>query len=255
MIKNVKSILLLLAIAGGGGVFSQVGVNTDSPDATLDVRGIAEDPTVVDGVIPPRITKSQLTDKTGYGTPQTGTLVYITDPTGPVNPSTTKISESGLHVFDGTIWTKTKNEVVTDTSGSEVKKIQTAGQINPLQTVVNGIFEFRMNATGSAMLLQLRIIPSFTVTSNITLARSSLWNIGSGDPTGGLGTLTFTPANTDQWQTISSIAFTNGYSQMIYLSAFGDDITTPVFYVMFTQKIGDNQATGAGLKSFIINRY
>ena len=37
-------------------VFAQVGIGTDTPQATLDIIGQGDDNNVIDGVIAPRIT-------------------------------------------------------------------------------------------------------------------------------------------------------------------------------------------------------
>lgn len=55
-----------------------------------------------DGIIPPRISRSKLINKTGYGTDQVGALVYVTDLTGTTNIPTANIDEMGFYYFDGT---------------------------------------------------------------------------------------------------------------------------------------------------------
>lgn len=59
-----------------------VGIGTAAPKATLDVVGQPALSTVLDGVIPPRLTRAELAAKTGYGADQVGAIVYVTDVTG-----------------------------------------------------------------------------------------------------------------------------------------------------------------------------
>lgn len=244
----MKKTLCALAFFTATWAYTQVGINTPDPKATLDVQGVATDASTIDGVIPPRITKTQLTAKTGYGTAQTGAMVYITDATGASNTSTAKITEPGMHIFDGSAWFKANTQIVTTTTGSEVKKIQSVGLPDPLKTVVNGIFEFRMiNNTQ----FQVRIAAPFVVTDIITLAMAHLWDIGTGDPGGGLSTITFNSSDHDQWKTFGSITNVSR-SRMTYMSVNGTDITSPMFYVLFAKGSND---TSVGVRSLIITRY
>lgn len=81
-----------------------VGINTQSPAATLDVAGKPEDVTKLDGVIAPRITGDQLRAKT-YTVAQKGAIVFVTAAdTAPAN-QTVNVKAPGYYFFDGTLWT------------------------------------------------------------------------------------------------------------------------------------------------------
>lgn len=85
-------------------MFAQVGINTSTPVATLDVVGSPAINTVYDGVIPPRITGNQLAAKT-YTIAQIVALVYVLDkPTITTNPQTRNVLFAGLYQFDGAQW-------------------------------------------------------------------------------------------------------------------------------------------------------
>lgn len=97
--------LLFLFILLAGQVCAQVGIGTNTPNATLEVTGKPAVTDEVDGFIPPKITLEQLTAKTGYGANQAGAVVYITS----VSPSTTNsatagIKQLGYYYFDGSKW-------------------------------------------------------------------------------------------------------------------------------------------------------
>lgn len=67
--------------------FAQVGINTETPKATLDVVGTPTDLTKADGIIAPRISGNNLANKDAlYTSAQTGTIVYVTS--GVVVPTT-----------------------------------------------------------------------------------------------------------------------------------------------------------------------
>ena len=103
-----KNILPLLTVLLCPFAFGQVGINTQTPQSTLDViaKGGASD---IDGLQAPRITRAQLTNKgnTLYGTNQNGTLIYITDVSGgdTAGPRA-NIDAIGYYYFNGSIWQK-----------------------------------------------------------------------------------------------------------------------------------------------------
>ncbi|REC76148.1 hypothetical protein DRF60_14800 [Chryseobacterium elymi] len=102
MLKKLFPALLLV----GSFSFAQVGVNTDLPNATLDVAGNPTDILKFDGIIAPRITGDQLNLKT-YTPLQTGALVYVTA-AGALNGQTADVSTAGYYYFNGDLnkWVK-----------------------------------------------------------------------------------------------------------------------------------------------------
>ena len=92
--------LLLLNITVAKAQTSNVGVNTSTPQVTLDVTGVASN-SVADGILVPRFTKVNLDLKNAaYGAPQNGALVFITDATGTTTGLTANISTTGFHYYD-----------------------------------------------------------------------------------------------------------------------------------------------------------
>ncbi|MGH1515988.1 hypothetical protein [Chryseobacterium sp. JK1] len=90
--------------------YSQIGINTPTPHATLDVVA-STNPNMTDGILPPRISKQQLAEKESgtYGSDQTGAIVYITDITAPSGtiPSAARVGSihsTGYHYFTGLQW-------------------------------------------------------------------------------------------------------------------------------------------------------
>ena len=82
---------------------SQVGINTQSPKATLEVVGKPGDINHFDGIIPPRITGDELAAKT-YSTSQKGAFVYVTSPATNLSGQVAHLTKSGLYYFDGQQW-------------------------------------------------------------------------------------------------------------------------------------------------------
>ncbi len=84
-------------------VRGQVGINTESPETTLDVSGKPEDINHFDGIIPPRITGDQLTRKF-YSASKKGAVVFVTVPSTILTGQVINVTEPGLYYFDGDLW-------------------------------------------------------------------------------------------------------------------------------------------------------
>lgn len=88
-------------------VFSQVGINTPNPQASLDVVGKPTSTNVFDGIIAPRITGAQLRAKT-YTQKQQGAMVYVTAADTAPGGQTTEVTSTGYFYFDSNLnrWQK-----------------------------------------------------------------------------------------------------------------------------------------------------
>lgn len=101
---NYKKISLIISFVFiTANAFSQVGINTESPKATLDVKSLGGD--YPDGIIVPYLTKTELNDKADvYGADQEGTIVYVNDALGETLAKTTNVAKKGFYYFDGIVW-------------------------------------------------------------------------------------------------------------------------------------------------------
>ena len=112
-----KNIILLGAVLFGSTAYSQVGINTETPNSTLDVSakrdggGILTDNAQTYGLQAPRLTRQELTSSTAtYSTDQTGAIVYITDISGGnTTGQRVNITAAGYYYFDGAFWQKITN--------------------------------------------------------------------------------------------------------------------------------------------------
>ncbi|WP_407404839.1 tail fiber domain-containing protein [Chryseobacterium sp.] len=105
MRQNLSAILILVCSLS----YAQVGINNEQPNTTLDItskKGINDK----DGILIPRITKSELNAKAAntYTATQNSAMVYVTDIAAGTNTTssaqTTKIVEPGFYYFKDTEW-------------------------------------------------------------------------------------------------------------------------------------------------------
>jgi len=82
---------------------SQVGINTNSPESTLEVVGKPHDSKHYDGIIPPRISGNQLRVKL-YSPAKKGSILFVTEPPTLLAGQVERVTDPGLYCFDGTIW-------------------------------------------------------------------------------------------------------------------------------------------------------
>lgn len=84
-------------------VYGQVGINTASPVATMDIVGKPTVTSSMDGIIAPRIEGAQLRAK-AYTSAQTGALVYVTLADTSPAEQTIDVTSVGYYYFNGTKW-------------------------------------------------------------------------------------------------------------------------------------------------------
>lgn len=104
-VKSIRKLFSMLGVCYGIALFGQVGVNTTTPKATLDVTGQPGDTNQTDGFIAPRITGSQLKDKDDrYTSEQDGAIVSVTSGLANTDTSarTRNVLKKGYYTFDST---------------------------------------------------------------------------------------------------------------------------------------------------------
>ncbi|THV59381.1 hypothetical protein [Chryseobacterium candidae] len=147
-------------------VFSQVGINTTSPQATIDVKAKTTDGSKPEGLIPPRLTGDQISSADNqYGANQIGTIIYATAPVAVTTTKTKNITSAGYYYFDGVLWNKMSynanvllsvnqqnptyigNETVILDNNAGIHNIQL-----PAPSTMNGkILYYRNNSTASGV--------------------------------------------------------------------------------------------------------
>lgn len=116
MKKQILSMMLLIStITIANAQTGNVGINTTTPQVTLDVTGVPSDPNKADGVITPRLAGAELKAKdTSYGVAQTGAIVYATSSAAPTTTKTVNVTAPGYYYFDGAVWQSFKGTATGD---------------------------------------------------------------------------------------------------------------------------------------------
>lgn len=102
-----KHASIAVAILFSTILYSQVGINNQTPRATLDVAAKNNNGTTPEGLILPRLTGEQIRAADGqYGTDQTGAVIYATAGVTTASTKTANINSEGYYYFDGSLWQK-----------------------------------------------------------------------------------------------------------------------------------------------------
>ena len=148
-----KHYLLPFLLIMGYGISAQVGINTETPKSTLDVQA-STDPTVPDGIIPPRLTGNQLLAKeAAYNSAQNGAIVFVTEPrtitTGAVK--TLGVTTAGTYIYDANtlnslslpgIWTQ-MGSLTPSGTGDAAYALKASGNL--------GLLTLGLNLLGSSV--------------------------------------------------------------------------------------------------------
>ena len=155
-----KTLSIMVGLTFSATMYSQVGINTDVPKATLDVVGKTTDGTRPEGIIAPRLTGDALFAASGttqYGVDQDGAIVYVTAAVSIGNDSgqTINIDKPGYYYFDAAAneWKKV-SESIYITNGT-LTEARTMDMNSSTMGFVNGRVSVGINASDPSAELQV----------------------------------------------------------------------------------------------------
>lgn len=118
-------------------LYSQVGIDTTEPKATLDVVGKPTELIKADGIIAPRLTGDQLKAKDNtYGIAQNAAFVYATSAASPTTPKTVEVTKAGYYYYDAVL---AKWVAFQSSAGTGVTTNAIANPVNTITSTVNGV--------------------------------------------------------------------------------------------------------------------
>jgi hypothetical protein len=118
-------------------IYSQVGIDTTEPKATLDVTAKPADLSKIDGIIAPRLSGNELKSKDGlYGPNQNAAFVYATSAASPTTAKTVDVTKSGYYYYDSLLakWVAFQSSAESGITTNEI-----SNPINTITSIVNGI--------------------------------------------------------------------------------------------------------------------
>ena len=119
-----KSLLPIILLTTFNMVYSQIGINTAEPHATLDIN--AKNPTGTsantDGMLIPRIDRQRAQN---MATVKVSTIVYINDyTTGSQTAKAQNIDTNGFYYYNGSVWEKINKPLLSYPIGSIIQSFK-----------------------------------------------------------------------------------------------------------------------------------
>lgn len=207
----MKTIIYLFLPFIGISVQGQVGINTQSPQATLDVMKNIVDVTKPDGIIAPRLKGIDLKNKDSlYTNNQKGTIVYVTEglDLGNTTLKTANVTRVGYFYFDGEVWQPFERdtlETVVKRGNHSPKYITFSGStISPTRDGALG-----MNVQTSSMYFG-NMNPNHTGSYNLSYGVGALQNLTTGLGNIAVGGYSLNGLTSGQFNTF--LGHTSGYN-------------------------------------------
>lgn len=119
-----RKLLFALFVLSHSVLFSQIGINTTVPSASLDIaaRNSSGASTAVDGILIPRVDRQRAQNMLGMAT---STMIYVNDiSTGSQTGTAANIDSAGFYYYNGTVWVKFTQTI---TGNTFVPKVVAAG--------------------------------------------------------------------------------------------------------------------------------
>lgn len=200
----VVSLGTLMANAQENPYNGRVGINTETPMATLEIAGKPTDKNVVDGVIIPKLTADELIAKSDiYTTKQRGTLVYVTSaptipqyneddpqPVIPDNPKNRYVNEEGYYYYNGEYWEPLNPQIIKNKAGGYSTRFREKNPQNyNNQNVGLGSFDLSINTEESSEWNGAIGIYSFVAGNKNTTSSSYSATFGRENKNNGYGAL------------------------------------------------------------------
>ena len=129
----MKNIITLAVSLFSLTIFAQVGINNNTPKATLDITAQTTNGSKPEGLLPPRLTGDQIqAGDAQYTAAQAGIIIYATAAATAPSTKTANITAAGYYFYDGSAWQKltgatgdTTNDAWVNDTGNTMVKVGT----------------------------------------------------------------------------------------------------------------------------------
>ncbi|MDR6159060.1 hypothetical protein QF023_002576 [Chryseobacterium sp. SLBN-27] len=194
----MKNIITMAACLCSLIIYSQVGINTNNPQASLDITAKTTNGSKPEGLIAPRLTGDQIqAGDAQYGTAQKGAIIYATAAATSVSSKTANITSEGYYYFDGTAWQKITGGASAGDTTNDAWINDTTNSVVKLGTKADGTArtagtEFVVNDNGSVGIgtnlptAKLEISSGVSNTSGVKLTNLTSTNVLATDSNGNI---------------------------------------------------------------------
>lgn len=191
----MKNIITLAVSLFSLTIFAQVGINNNTPKATLDITAQTTNGSKPEGLLPPRLTGDQIqAGDAQYTAAQAGIIIYATAAATAPSTKTANITAAGYYFYDGTAWQKlTSGAAVADATTAAKGIVQLAGDLSG--TAVSPAIA--ANAVTSAKILDGTVANADLATGTGGIYKGSGSLSGNTTVTQGANTLAFTSTATN----------------------------------------------------------
>lgn len=128
----MKNIITLAVSLFSLTIFAQVGINNNTPKATLDITAQTTNGSKPEGLLPPRLTGDQIqAGDAQYTAAQAGIIIYATAAATAPSTKTANITSAGYYFYDGSAWQKlTSGASAADATTTAKGIVQLAGDLS-----------------------------------------------------------------------------------------------------------------------------
>ncbi|WP_312172971.1 hypothetical protein [Chryseobacterium sp.] len=191
----MKNIIALAVSLFSLTIFAQVGINNNTPKATLDITAQTINGSKPEGLLPPRLTGDQIqAGDAQYTAAQAGIIIYATAAATAPSTKTANITAPGYYFYDGTAWQKlTSGAAVADATTTAKGIVQLAGDLSG--TAASPVIA--ANAVTSAKIVDGTVANTDLATGTGGIYKSSGSLSGNTTVTQGANTLAFTSTATN----------------------------------------------------------
>lgn len=191
----MKNIITLAVSLFSLTIFAQVGINNNTPKATLDITAQTTNGSKPEGLLPPRLTGDQIqAGDAQYTAAQAGIIIYATAAATAPSTKTANITAAGYYFYDGSAWQKiTSGAAVADATTAAKGIVQLAGDLSGTAASP----AIAANAVTSAKILDGTVANADLATGTGGIYKGSGSLSGNTTVTQGANTLAFTSTATN----------------------------------------------------------
>jgi hypothetical protein len=207
MSKKILLSIILLSVFNA--TYSQIGINTPTPQSTLDInaKNATGTTTNTDGILIPRVDRQRAQN---MGTVEISTIIYINDyTTGSQTGKAQNIDTNGFYYYNGSVWEKINKTLLSYPIGSITQSFKSAD--NNGWYLLNGRAISTLPAAAQVAAASLGLTTNlFDATDRTLKTKNATENIGDTGGSNSFAILQSNLPNINLTTTVSGTALSSG---------------------------------------------